>query len=77
METNHVFRTIVQEGNDVDVGIITHTNLTFAKEPFVGSKDVVMVRKVEHAGVQKKSIRAKSAASCGRHHVRAAHNHRQ
>ena len=53
METNHVFRTIVQEGNAVPVGIITHTNLTFAKEPFVSSKDVVMVRKAEHAGVQK------------------------
>jgi len=53
METNHVFRTIVQEGNGVPVGIITHTNLTFAKEPFVSSKDVVMVRKAEHAGVQK------------------------
>jgi CBS domain-containing protein len=63
METNHVFRTIVQEGNGVPVGIITHTNLTFAKEPFVSSKDVVMVRKAEHAGVQKKSIRAKSARS--------------
>jgi CBS domain-containing protein len=54
MEINHVFRTIVQEGNGVPVGIITHTNLTFAKEPFVSSKDVVMVRKAEHAGVQKK-----------------------
>jgi len=53
METNHVFRTIVQEGNGVPVGIITHTNLTFAKEPFVSSKDVVMVRKAKHAGVQK------------------------
>jgi CBS domain-containing protein len=53
METNHVFRTIVQEGNGVPVGIITHTNLTFAKEPFVSSKDVVMVRKAEHAGVQR------------------------
>ena len=58
METNHVFRTIVQEGNGVPVGIITHTNLTFAKEPFVSSKDVVMVRKAEHAGVQKnRSVR--------------------
>jgi len=57
-ETNHVFRTIVQEGNGVPVGIITHTNLTFAKEPFVSSKDVVMVRKAEHAGVQKnRSVR--------------------
>jgi CBS domain-containing protein len=53
MEANHVFRTIVQEGNGVPVGIITHTNLTFAKEPFVSSKDIVMVRKAEHAGVQK------------------------
>jgi CBS domain-containing protein len=53
METNHVFRTIVQEGNGVPFGIITHTNLTFAREPFVSSKDVVMVRKAEHAGVQK------------------------
>jgi CBS domain-containing protein len=53
MEAAHVFRTIVQEGNGVPVGIITHTNLTFAKEPFVSSKDVVMVRKAEHAGVQK------------------------
>ncbi|MGD0717923.1 MAG: CBS domain-containing protein, partial [Halobacteriota archaeon] len=31
----------------------THTNLTFSKEPFVSSKDVVMVRKAEHSGVQK------------------------
>jgi CBS domain-containing protein len=53
METNHVFRTIVQEGNGVPVGIITHANLTFAKEPFVSSKDVVMVRKAEHVGVKK------------------------
>ncbi|HYA33446.1 MAG TPA: CBS domain-containing protein [Candidatus Bathyarchaeia archaeon] len=53
MEASHIFRTIVQEGNGVPVGIITHTDLTFAKEPFVSSKDIVMVRKSEHAGVQK------------------------
>jgi len=53
MDTNRIFRTIVQEGNGVPVGIITHTNLTFAKEPFVSSKDIVMVRKADHAGVQK------------------------
>jgi CBS domain-containing protein len=53
MENNHIFRTIVQEGNGVPVGIITHTNLTFAKEPFVDSKDIVMVRKADRAGVQK------------------------
>jgi len=53
MEGSHIFRTIVQEGNGVPVGIITHTDLTFAKEPFVNSKDIVMVRKSEHAGVQK------------------------
>ena len=53
MEASHIFRTIVQEGNGVPVGIITHTDLTFAKEPFVNSKDIVMVRKSEHAGVQK------------------------
>jgi CBS domain-containing protein len=53
MDTNHIFRTIVQEGNGVPVGIITHTNLTFAQEPFVDSKDIVMVRKADRAGVQK------------------------
>jgi CBS domain-containing protein len=53
MDTSHIFRTIVQEGNGVPVGIITHTNLTFAKEPFVESKDIVMVRKADRAGVQK------------------------
>jgi CBS domain-containing protein len=53
MNTNHVFRTIVQEGNGVPVGIITHTNLTFAQEPLVDSKDIVMVRKADRAGVQK------------------------
>jgi CBS domain-containing protein len=53
METNHIFRTIVQEGNGVPVGIITHTNLTFAQEPLVDSKDIVMVRKADRAGVQK------------------------
>jgi len=53
METNNIFRTIVQEGNGVPVGIITHTNLTFAQEPVAGSKDIVMVRKANRAGVQK------------------------
>jgi CBS domain-containing protein len=53
MDTNHIFRTIVQEGNGVPVGIIPHTNLTFAQEPFVDSKDIVMVRKADRAGVQK------------------------
>ena len=53
MDTNHIFRTIVQEGNGVPVGIITHTNLTFAQEPFIDSKDIVMVRKADRAGVQK------------------------
>jgi CBS domain-containing protein len=53
METNNIFRTIVQEGNGVPVGIITHTNLTFAQEPLAGSKDIVMVRKANRAGVQK------------------------
>lgn len=53
MNTNHVFRTIVHEGNGVPVGIITHTNLTFAQEPLVDSKDIVMVRKADRAGVQK------------------------
>jgi CBS domain-containing protein len=58
MDTNHIFRTIVQEGNGVPVGIITHTNLTFAQEPFVDSKDIVMVRKADRAGVQKnRSVR--------------------
>lgn len=53
MNMNHVFRTIVQGGNGVPVGIITHTNLTFAQEPLVDSKDIVMVRKADRAGVQK------------------------
>jgi len=53
MERTHTFRTIVQEGNGVPVGIITHTNLTFAQEPFADSKDIVMVRKADRAGVQK------------------------
>ncbi|MEI7826980.1 MAG: CBS domain-containing protein [Euryarchaeota archaeon] len=53
MDTNHIFRTIVQEGNGVPVGIITHTNLTFAQEPFVDSKDIVMVRKADRARIQK------------------------
>lgn len=53
MDESGVYRTIVQEGNGVPVGIITHTNLSFAKEPFVDSKDIVMVRKAEHAGEQK------------------------
>jgi CBS domain-containing protein len=53
METYNIFRTIVQEGNGVPVGIITHTNLTFAQEPLAGSKDIVMVRKANRAGVQK------------------------
>lgn len=53
METKRIFRTIVQEGNGVPVGIITHTNLTFAQEPFADSKDIVMVRKADRAGVQK------------------------
>jgi CBS domain-containing protein len=53
METKRIFRTIVQEGNGVPVGIITHTNLTFAQEPFSDSKDIVMVRKADRAGVQK------------------------
>jgi CBS domain-containing protein len=58
MDTNHIFRTIVQEGNGVPVGIITHTNLMFAQEPFVDSKDIVMVRKADRAGVQKnRSVR--------------------
>ena len=52
MDESGVYRTIVQEGNGVPVGIITHTNLSFAKEPFVDSKDIVMVRKAEHAGAQ-------------------------
>jgi CBS domain-containing protein len=53
MDESGIYRTIVQEGNGVPVGIITHTNLSFAKEPFVDSKDIVMVRKAEHAGEQK------------------------
>jgi CBS domain-containing protein len=53
MEKHHIFRVIVQEGNDVPVGIITHTNLTFAQEPLVASKDIMMVRKADRAGVQK------------------------
>jgi CBS domain-containing protein len=53
MDRNHIFRTIVQEGNGVPVGIITHTNLTFAQEPSADSKDIVMVRKADRAGVQK------------------------
>jgi CBS domain-containing protein len=53
METKRIFRTIVQEGNGVPVGIITHTNLTFAREPFSDSKDILMVRKADRAGVQK------------------------
>jgi CBS domain-containing protein len=53
MYESGIYRSIVQEGNGVPVGIITHTNLSFAKEPFVDSKDIVMVRKAEHAGEQK------------------------
>ncbi|MDD1720788.1 MAG: CBS domain-containing protein [Euryarchaeota archaeon] len=53
MDSHQVYRMIVQEGNNVPVGIITHTNLAFAKEPFNSSKDILMVRKSAHAGVQK------------------------
>ncbi len=53
MDSHRLYRVIVQEGNNVPVGIITHTNLTFAKEPFVSSKDIRMVRKPVRAGVQK------------------------
>ncbi len=53
MSSRQVYRMIVQEGNNVPVGIITHTNLAFANEPFISSKDILMVRKSAHAGVQK------------------------
>ncbi|MGZ4904052.1 MAG: CBS domain-containing protein [Halobacteriota archaeon] len=53
MDSHQIYRVIVQEGNDVPVGIITHTNLAFAKEPFTSSKDILMVRKSTPAGVQK------------------------
>ncbi len=53
MDTHRLYRVVVQEGNNVPVGIITHTNLAFAKEPFIGSKDILMVRKAVRAGVQK------------------------
>ncbi len=53
MDSHQLYRVIVEEGNNVPVGIITHTNLTFAKEPFISSKDILMVRKPVRAGVQK------------------------
>ncbi len=53
MGSHQLYRVIVQEGNNVPVGIITHTNLAFAKEPFISSKDILMVRKPVRAGVQK------------------------
>ncbi|MGZ4912941.1 MAG: CBS domain-containing protein [Halobacteriota archaeon] len=53
MDSHQLYRVIVQEGNNVPVGIITHTNLAFAKEPFISSKDILMVRKSTRAGVQK------------------------